>query len=126
MTTDIQITAEMPIELPLPPIKPGADWDWTLEVTDDNGVAVDTTNYTLSITGKSEINGETIFTLTIESGITHTAALGKFAMHISGATTALYDVRRIVWDSLLTTAGGVILPIFQGIENPIEVLPKIG
>ncbi len=121
---DITIIKEMPVDIQLPPIKPGADWDWTLEIK-EQGLVVNTTGYTFVVTGKDRINGEVIFNLSIGSGITHTAALGKFAVHIAGSVTALYDVRSIVWDCLLTTASGAIIPPLQGIDNPVTVLPKV-
>jgi len=117
---------EMPVELELPAIKPGADWEWTFYVQDDNEDPVDTTGWSFQMMGRDRVNGEKVFEISTENGkCTMTAAQGKFACKLTAAETALIDVKKVVWDCLLTDDDSGVTPIFQGIEQPIVVLDRI-
>ena len=120
------ITAEMPIELELPAIKPGADWSWTFYVQDDNDAAINTTGYNFQMIGRDKVGGKTVFEISTTNGkSTMTAASGKFVQKLTATETAAIDVKQIVWDCLLTDNLGGVTPIFQGIQLPIKVLDRI-
>jgi hypothetical protein len=121
-----ETTSEMPIELELPDLKPGADWEWTFYVEDDNEAPIVTTGYTFQMMGRDKINGELIFEISTANGKSvMTAALGKFYQKLPASETALIDVKSIVWDCILTDAGGGKTAPFQGIQQPIKVLDKV-
>lgn len=118
-----EITGNMPVELELPPIKPGANWEWTFYITNDNDEPLNTTGYAFVMTGKNRINGEKVFEISTANGkCVMTAAQGRFTNKLTPADTAQIDVQNVVWDCLLKDAGGVVTPLFQGIEIPIRVL----
>jgi hypothetical protein len=101
--------------LDLPPIKVGSDYEFTIEILDDNEAAQDTTNWTMELKGRTpNANGEEVFSLSVSSGITHTPAEGKFAVKISNAITSLFNVSKIVWDVKITDSNGDITFPFEG------------
>ncbi len=89
-----------------PEIKPGADWEITLEVEDDNGDIETTTGWDCACTLKNKANGETKVALTVGSGITHTPGQGKFEFRVTAAQTAAFDCNQVSGDVLVTDADG--------------------
>lgn len=122
----MEIIDNMPVELELPPIKPGADWEWTFYIEDDNGNPVNTTGYMFSMVGKARVNGAQVFVISTANGkCVMSASVGKFACKLPASETALLNERSIVWDCLLRDGAGGVTPLFQGVNIPIEVLNAV-
>jgi len=125
MTNTVTIEGEFPINLKLPPMKPGQDYAFTIEITDDNDAVQDTTGWDMEIKGReNNANGAEIFDLTVGTEITHTAALGKFAVKIPDTTTTNIDVSRIAWDCKVTDGNGDISFPFEGIIEVKEAVTR--
>ena len=125
MSTQVITTDELPITLQLPPIKIGQDYEFTIEMLDDNDATQDTTGWTMQIKGReNNANGEEVFDLTIGSGITHTPAVGKFQIKISDTLTALFTVSKVAWDCLVTDANGDKTYPFEGVFTILESVTR--
>jgi len=88
-------------------IKRGMDWNWTIKLRENDGVTAKvTTGYAMTMTIKSNSNGEEYDVLTIDDGITHTPASGQFNLKVSYSdvneyqfTSAIYDLIAVDTDS---------------------------
>lgn len=115
-TTNEVVIDELPIELNLPPIVAGADYEFSLQILDDNDAAQDTTGWDMTIKGRAtDVNGEVVFTLTVGSGITHTPAQGKFDIKITDTVSASLNIPYVSWDCKITDADGDITYPFEGV-----------
>lgn len=126
MSNKQEITVDvLPITLNLPPCKVGQDYEFTIEILDDNDDPRNTTSWTMQIMGReNNANGEQAFNLTIGSGITHTAAEGKFQIKIADTVTTLFNVSRIAWDCMITDANGDKTFPFEGVLDILESVTR--
>lgn len=123
--TQVITTDVLPITLDLPPIKIGQDYEFTIEMLDDNDDPRDTTDWTMQIKGReNNANGEEVFNLTVGSGITHTPAAGKFQIKISDTITSTFNVSKIAWDCLVTDANGDKTFPFEGMFDILESVTR--
>jgi hypothetical protein len=119
--TETLITT-MPVNFPLHPIMPGADWGWAVKIKDDNREAIDTTDWTARMEIRETYGGELIIALETGSGIINTAAEGLFSIDLTGAQTSDFLARQVVYDLFITDdSGGVTCP-FRG---PIDILDRV-
>lgn len=124
-TTQVIDIDQLPITLDLPPIKIGQDYEFTIEILDDNEDPKDTTSWAMAIKGREgHANGAEVFSLTIGSGITHTAALGKFQVKLADTVTALFNTHKIAWDCKITDANGDITFPFEGTFTVLDTVTK--
>lgn len=116
---------QLPITLDMPPIKPGQDYPFTIEILDDNEEPENTTGWTMAIKGRANnANGDEVFSLTVSNGITHTPASGKFDIKIPDTTTTNFKVNKIVWDVKITDANGDITYPFEGTFTVLETVTR--
>jgi hypothetical protein len=84
----------------------GGDWSETINLYEDDGeTPQDTTGYDMVMTIKSA-GGDTYDTLTVGDGITHTPALGQFALAISHTTLDTYTFATAERRVIVTDATG--------------------
>lgn len=104
-----EFESELPVDLSdiWPRIVAGADWDEYIQFLDDNEDPLDTTDWDMEIT-IVDTDNETQKTLTVGSGITHTAALGLFEFIYTAADTALLKCQRVKIRVKVTDADGGI------------------
>jgi len=116
MATEQILTSSGAIDLSdvLPPIEPGYDWTWTFWVKDNNLAALDTTGYTCFCTFQDVWGGTAIISLEIGSGITMTAATGKFVIALTDAETLLFRTQQAVFDVMLVSDSGIKGRPFKG------------
>lgn len=118
--TDIKITDEnYPVmlkdETDLPLLVRGAHWHWAFQLMEDDAVTPkDTTNYTCTVTIYESENGATYSTLTNGSGVTMTAAIGKFNVDISDTTVDTYPFKTAKFKVVLTDDTGNKTALFMG------------
>lgn len=125
MTNTVIIEGEFPINLPLPPLKPGQDYAFTIEITDDNNAAQDTTGWDMEIKGRDgSASGVEIFDLAVGTEITHTPSQGKFAVKIPDTTTVNIEVSSIAWDCKVTDGNGDITFPFEGVIEVLETVTR--
>ena len=123
--TQILEIDQLPITLDLPPIKIGSDYEFTIELLDDNEASLDTTDWTMEIKGRSpNANGEEVFSLGVSTGITHTPAEGKFVVKIANSITSLFNVSKIVWDVKITDANDDITYPFEGTFTVLDTVTR--
>lgn len=115
----LTIKGEMPVKFPFKPMKVGQDYAFTIYFKDDNRAAKNTTGWSMEIKGReNNANGDEVFSLTVGSGITHTAAEGKFAVKIADTITSLIDVGTVAVDVKVTDSNGdITFPL----EGEIEI-----
>jgi len=85
------------------------DWNWTIKLRENDGVTAKvTTGYAMTMTIKSNSNGEEYDVLTIDDGITHTPASGQFNLKVPYSdvneyqfTSAIYDLIAVDLDTKL-------------------------
>lgn len=119
------LTGPTPLNVTLKPIPIGEDYRFTLRIKDDNGNVTDTTDWDMDIIFReNNKNGETVFTLGVGSGITHTPGIGRFDVHITDTQTLLIDVSRLAWDMKLTDADGLIWYPMEGVVQVKETVTK--
>jgi len=116
---------QLPITLDLPPIKVGQDYEFTIEILDDNEAPQDTTDWTMEMKGRTpNANGEEAFSLSVGAGITHTPAEGKFVVKIANTVTSLFNVSSIVWDVKITDANSDVTFPFEGTFSVLETVTR--
>lgn len=117
MTTRIE-DEEYPIEHDMPSMVRGSDWiGFAFQIMeDDNVTPKNTTGYDAEMIITEEgWNAATPYaTLTVGSGITHTASQGLFNFSIAKATIDTFDWRTAVYKINITDSGGGITPYFMG------------
>lgn len=107
---------QLPVRYDPPKLMKGADWlGFSVQIMQDDGInPQDTTDYTCEIIVQSGQNGETYATLSIGSGITHTAANGLFAVYLDDSVVAGYDWKTADYKMIVTTDAGKKIPYFYG------------
>lgn len=114
-SSNLLITDEMPINLELPVMVAGMDYRFSLQILDDNGSPYNTTGYDMTIKGRAiDESGDVLFTLAVGSGITHTAAQGKFDIKISNTVSAAINIPYVAWDCKVTDSNNEITFPFKG------------
>jgi hypothetical protein len=128
MSTLTEITVdELPITLDLPPIMTGSDYEFSIQMLDDNEDAQDTTSWTMTIMGRAGgANGELLFTLTSSpsAGITMTAGTGSFVVKIADAITTTIKVSKVYWDCKVVDASSDVTFPFRGVLDIIQAVTR--
>lgn len=115
-TTSEIIVEEMPITLKLPPITAGSDYQFSLQILDDNDNPQNTTGWSMEIKGREmDASGSQLFDLTVGSGIVHTASVGKFDVTISRTVSVTLNIPYVAWDCKVTDASGNVTFPFEGV-----------
>ncbi len=100
----------------------GADWHWSFQLFEDDGVTpVDTTSWTCNIYLLESENGKEYDHFTTSDGITMTAASGLFALDISDTLMDTYDFQSCVFKVIVTDDTGDKVPYFIGRLNFVQV-----
>jgi hypothetical protein len=109
-----------PINLRLPQ---GATWDIVLTWTDDEGLAIDVTDYTAAMQARTRADdtAPTIDLSSADGTLILGGAAGTINIHVSAADTALYPAGRYRYD--LEVASGP--EVTRLIEGSLEVTPEI-
>lgn len=124
--TDIEITTdELPITLDLPPIKCGSDYQFSIQILDDNDDPVNTTGWDMEIKGRSHsVNGTELFDLTTAVEITHTPASGLFTILIDNTITSALTVSKVYWDCKVTDDGDLVTFPFEGVFDILQAVTR--
>jgi hypothetical protein len=121
MTTVQTIESALPVQYDFPHAKQGGDWNWTMQLFENDGVTpIDTTGYTITMRLMQQPNGEAYATLTIASGhVTHTPASGQFNFKLTKAQLAAFDFLEAFADVCYNT-GTADVPVLYGKFKIIE------
>lgn len=96
-------------------IEQGATFAEEFLLVDENGDAIDLTDYTARATIKSAIGGNELVTLTTEnSGITITPATGSIVLRISSDDTTALTFNTGVYDLEIVDIGGDVTRVSSG------------
>jgi hypothetical protein len=128
MSTLTEITVdELPITLDLPPIVTGSDYEFTIQMLDDNEDPQVTTSWTMQIMGRANgPNGEQLFNLTSSpaAGITMTAGTGTFVVKIADTVTSTIKVSKVYWDCKVVDASSDVTFPFRGVLDIIQAVTR--
>jgi hypothetical protein len=128
MTTITEITVdELPITLKMGPIVTGSDYEFTIQMLDDNDDPQDTTGWTMQIMGRADgPNGAQLFNLTSNpaAGITMTAATGNFAVKIADTITTTIKVSKVAWDCKVVDASSDVTFPFRGVWDIVQAVTR--
>lgn len=98
-------------------LEAGADYDLALTWKDSSLALVNLTGYTAAAQGRAYYGASaTLFSLTHASGITLGGVAGTILVHLTAAATGALGTGTIgVWDLELTSGGGAVTRLVQGV-----------
>jgi hypothetical protein len=99
-------------------IDQGADYEVTIDITDDNGDIVVLTGYT----GAAQMRKHYTSTTAYSFGVNISPLVGTVTLSMSAATSANIASGRYVWDCELTSSANVVTRIVEGI---VTVTPQV-
>jgi len=98
----------------------GADFSTTITVTDNNGSIVDLSGYTAEGQIRKHYTSSTKYDFIVTFGSPRTD--GLLTLSLSSANTAAIEAGRYVYDVNLTTSGGIVSRMVEGI---CTVTPRV-
>jgi len=99
-------------------IDQGADWFLTIQYKDSTGAAINLTGYTAAMQFRLSASNVTSLNLTSpSSGITITGSTGTLAIHITAAQSAVLLAATYSYELEITSAGGVVTRLIQGLAT---------
>ena len=96
----------------------GANFTATIDVADANDAVFNLTGYTVAAQMRKNYTSSTATTFTAS----HTGVLGKINLGLSANTTAAIEPGRYLYDVEITSSGGTITRVVEGI---VTVTPGI-
>lgn len=94
----------------------GADFSTSIDVTDDNGDPTDLTGYSGAAQMRKHYTSSNAYAFTVA------VANGSVTLTMNSATTANITSGRYVYDCELTSGGGVVTRLVEGI---VTVTPQV-
>lgn len=92
-------------------IDQGSTWQTSINVTDDNEVAINLTGYTAAAQMRKHYTSANAYSFTTDIS----PSLGIVTLSMSANTTACIPAGRYVYDCELTDAGGLTTRLIEGI-----------
>ena len=96
----------------------GANFTATIDVADANGAIFNLTGYNVAAQMRKNYASSTATTFTAS----HTGVLGKINLSLTANTTAVIEPGRYLYDVEITSGGGTIIRVVEGI---VTVTPGI-
>ena len=104
-------------------VEQGSTFSLVFTWKDENGAAINLTNYTARLKAKKDFSSTTIINLTTENGgITLGGSAGTITLNISATASAALEYGSYIYDLEVISSGGAVTKIVKG---NIEVIREV-